>query len=150
MLIALYLKEISFMDEYFYLTLAEEIKGIEKHEERGVIWFLKYFNILISSLLMDGSVTNSKEHTEAFIKFVESTGLFEKISHLMQAFGKSAEILSISMDVVAFLMEYDIPSVNAALRRVKIIATLEDLEVEGEVSHKRDRLLDVLAQEERL
>ena len=32
MMVALYIKEISFMDEYFYLTLAEEIKGIEKHE----------------------------------------------------------------------------------------------------------------------
>lgn len=63
MLISLYPREISFMDEYFYLTLAEEIKGIEKHEERGVIWFLKYFSMLISSLLMDGSVTNSKEYT---------------------------------------------------------------------------------------
>lgn len=97
---------------------------------------------------MDGSVTSNKEHTEAFIKFVESTGLFEKISHLMQSFGKSTEILSISMDVIAFLMEYDIPSVNAALRRVKIFATLENLEADGEVSQKRDRLLDVLAQEE--
>lgn len=89
MLVALYIKEISFMDEYLYLTLAEEVKGIEKHEERGVIWFLKYFSILISSLLMNRSVTNSKEHTEAFISFVESTSLFEKIDHLMQTFGRS-------------------------------------------------------------
>lgn len=54
------------------------------------------------------------------------------------------------MDVIAFLLEYDIPSVNAALRRVRLITTLEDLEAEGEISHKRDRLLEVLAQEERL
>lgn len=92
-----------------------------------MIWFLKYFSILISSLLMDGSVTNNKEHTEAFISFVESTGLFEKIDHLIHAFGRSTEIISISMDVIAFLLEYDIPSVNAALRRIKLITTLEDL-----------------------
>lgn len=150
MLIALYPKEISFLDEYFYLTLAEEIKGIEKHEEKGVIWFLKYFSILINSLLIDGSVTNNKEHTENFINFVESTGLFEKIDNLMQAFGRSTEILSISMDVIAYLLEYNIASVNAALRRVKLIATLEDLEAEGEINHKRERLLEVLSQEERL
>jgi hypothetical protein len=81
---------------------------------------------------------------------VESTGLFEKIDQLMQAFGRSTEILSVSMDVIAYLLDYHIPSVNAALRRVKLIATLEDLEADGEISHKRDRLLEVLTQEESL
>jgi hypothetical protein len=52
------------------------------------------------------------------------------------------------MDVIAFLLEYDIPSVNAALREVKIAPTLEKLEIEVmEVSQKRDKLLDVLNEE---
>jgi hypothetical protein len=32
MLVTLYAKEISFIEEYFYLTIAEEIKNIEKYD----------------------------------------------------------------------------------------------------------------------
>lgn len=52
------------------------------------------------------------------------------------------------MDVVAFLLEYNIPAVNVALRRVNLGATLERLEIEVmELSQKRDRLLDYLGEE---
>jgi hypothetical protein len=66
----------------------------------------------------------------------------------MEHFNKSYELLSVSMDIVAFLLEYDIPSVNAALRRARMVPTLEKLEIEVmEVNLKRDRLLDVLGDE---
>jgi hypothetical protein len=32
MIVALYMKEISFIDEYFYLTLAEEVRVVDRYE----------------------------------------------------------------------------------------------------------------------
>jgi dolichyl-phosphate-mannose--protein O-mannosyl transferase len=52
MLVALYAAEIQYLDEYLYLTLAEEIRALERYEERVVVWFLKFFNALLSSLLV--------------------------------------------------------------------------------------------------
>lgn len=52
MLVALYSTEIQYLDEYFYLTLAEEIKVLDRYEERVITWFLKFFNVMLSSLLV--------------------------------------------------------------------------------------------------
>ena len=47
-----------------------------------------------------------------------------------------------------FLLDYDIPEVNAARMKVNLVPALENLEIEAmEVSNKRDKLLDVLCRE---
>jgi hypothetical protein len=53
------------------------------------VWFLNYFKILLSSLLVEGSVSSSKEYTAIFVKFVEETGLFDKLNSLMDQFNRS-------------------------------------------------------------
>lgn len=51
-------------------------------------------------------------------------GLFDRLNTVIMRCDKSAEVLNGCIDVVAFLLEYSIPAVNAALRRVNLIATL--------------------------
>lgn len=60
MLITLYNSQISYIDEYFYLTLAESIKTVEKNDESYVSWLLKYFRTLLSALLVEGSIGKNK------------------------------------------------------------------------------------------
>jgi hypothetical protein len=60
MLITLYNSQISYIDEYFYLTLAESIKTVEKYDDHYIGWLLKYFRTLLSALLVEGSIGKNK------------------------------------------------------------------------------------------
>lgn len=70
MLITLYNSQISYIDEYFYLTLAESIKMVQKLDESNISWLLKYFRTLLSALLVEGSIGKNKQYTKEFIDFL--------------------------------------------------------------------------------
>ncbi len=72
----------------------------------------------------------------------------EKVASLLDLFSRSLEVIDVCMEITGFLLDYDIPEVNAAMMRVNMVPALENLEIEVmTISNKRDKLLDVLCKE---
>lgn len=72
----------------------------------------------------------------------------EKVASLLDLFSRSLEVIDVCMEIIGFLLDYDIPEVNAAMMRVNMVPALENLEIEVmTISNKRDKLLDVLCKE---
>lgn len=46
--------------EYFYLTLAEEIRNIDKYDQKIALTLLKYIEILTIALLKLGNVSKNR------------------------------------------------------------------------------------------
>ena len=67
---------------------------------------------------------------------------------MLGQFNRSLDVIDVCMEIIGFLLDYDIPEVNAARMRVNSVPALENLEIEAmEVSNKRDKLRDVLCRE---
>jgi hypothetical protein len=74
--------------------------------------------------------------------------MMEKVASLLDLFSRSLEVIDVCMEIIGFLLDYDIPEVNAAMMRVNMVPALENLEIEVmTISNKRDKLLDVLCKE---
>jgi hypothetical protein len=74
--------------------------------------------------------------------------MMEKVASLLDLFSRSLEVIDVCMEITGFLLDYDIPEVNAAMMRVNMVPALENLEIEVmTISNKRDKLLDVLCKE---
>jgi len=88
---------------------------------------LKYFKVLLGALLVEGSVVKLKEYTQHFINFVEKTELMEKVASLLHQFNRSLDVIDVCMEIIGFLLDYDIPEVNAARMKVNLVPALENL-----------------------
>lgn len=74
--------------------------------------------------------------------------MMEKVASLLDQYNRSLEVIDVCMEIIGFLLDYDIPEVNAARMRVNLVPALENLEIEVmAISNKRDKLLDVLCKE---
>jgi len=74
--------------------------------------------------------------------------MMEKVASLLDLFSRSLEVIDVCMEIIGFLLDYDIPEVNAAMMGVNMVPALENLEIEVmTISNKRDKLLDVLCKE---
>ena len=74
--------------------------------------------------------------------------MMEKVASLLDQYNRSLEVIDVCMEIIGFLLDYDIPEVNAARMRVNLVPALENLEIEVmATSNKRDKLLDVLCKE---
>lgn len=74
--------------------------------------------------------------------------MMQKVASLLDQYNRSLEVIDVCMEIIGFLLDYDIPEVNAARMRVNLVPALENLEIEVmATSNKRDKLLDVLCKE---
>jgi hypothetical protein len=59
------------------------------------------------------------------------------LASLLGQFNRSLDVIDVCMEIIGFLLDHDIPEVNAARMRVNSVPALENLEIEAmEVSNK--------------
>ena len=108
MLVSFYFGEMDLDIEDYYLSLAEEVKNIEKYDEKLVFMLLRYMEALIVALLKLGTVQKNSLYADSLVKFLEGNQFFDKIEFVLRQFGYSLEVINIAFNIVAYLQDYGI------------------------------------------
>lgn len=119
--------QIHFISEYFYLTLADNFSQIEAQEEKTVVFLLRYVSIILATLLRKNTVVNFEEYKEPLLNFIKDNDLFLKINSLLKQYQNNTELQSVSFDIVAYMIDYQLPELTEIIERADLISTLNIL-----------------------